>query len=37
MLTVDLIHYLDDLRRGRTKGEVQSGSVGRAGPPDWAV
>ena len=30
MITVDLIRYLDDLRRGRTKGVVQSGSVTRA-------
>jgi murein L,D-transpeptidase YcbB/YkuD len=37
MLSVDLIRYLDDLRRGRTKGAVQSGSVARGGPPDWAA
>jgi murein L,D-transpeptidase YcbB/YkuD len=36
MLTVDLMRYLDDLRLGRTKGVVRSGSVTRGGSPDWA-
>jgi murein L,D-transpeptidase YcbB/YkuD len=36
MLSVDLIRYLDDLRRGRTRGAVGSGSVTPAAPPDWA-
>ncbi|HET8623478.1 MAG TPA: L,D-transpeptidase family protein [Gemmatimonadales bacterium] len=36
MLSVDLIRYLDDLRRGRSKGVVRSGTVARMDPPDWA-
>jgi murein L,D-transpeptidase YcbB/YkuD len=36
MLSVDLLRYLDDLRRGRTRGVVASGSVTPAAPPDWA-
>jgi murein L,D-transpeptidase YcbB/YkuD len=36
MLTVNLIRYLDDLRRGRTKGVVHSSRVIPDGVPDWA-
>jgi L,D-transpeptidase YcbB len=36
MLSVDLIRYLDDLRRGRTKGVVASGSITPGAPPDWS-
>jgi murein L,D-transpeptidase YcbB/YkuD len=36
MLTVDLMSYLDDLRHGRTKAVVGSGSVIPSGPQDRA-
>jgi murein L,D-transpeptidase YcbB/YkuD len=36
LLSVDLIRYLDDLRRGRSKGVVPGGPVAPADAPDWA-
>ncbi len=37
MLSVNLVRYLDDLHRGRTKGTVGSGSLGGGALPDWAA
>jgi murein L,D-transpeptidase YcbB/YkuD len=37
MLSVNLVRYLDDLHRGRTKGAAGSGSLGRIALPDWAA